>query len=56
VFYKEGIPFIHLPIPPTYQSKNFVINETMNMNNLIDAIKVEQFEMDVKLTDFTTNE
>ena len=47
VFYKSGIPFVHLPIPPTYKIKNFILHPEMTFESLTEAIKVEQSDVEI---------
>jgi len=50
VFYKNQIPFIHLPIPPNLQTQNFVVYPQMTFKNLIDNILIQQQGVPVELT------
>lgn len=49
--FKNGIPFILCPIPPTNQVKNIVCMPSMSLQMLLDIIKVEIPESKVQATE-----
>ena len=51
VYHKADIPFILLPIPPTYEVKNLILEPNTNISCLIDALRVEQIDTDVKIVE-----
>lgn len=51
VYYKNQIPFIHLPIPPNFQTQNFIVYPEMTFQNLINSILTQQQGVPVELTD-----
>jgi hypothetical protein len=56
IFYKGGVPFVHLPIPPTYGIKVFALHPEMTFESLVEAIKIEQSDIDITITNSETGE
>jgi hypothetical protein len=56
VFYKNGISLVHIPIPPTYELKNFFLHPEMTFEALTEAIRIEQQDIKIKLTNVETGE